>query len=370
MSYGHVSELDISTFRGVKGLKLKDLSRFNLLVGRNNSGKTSILEALAFVLSRGDLLRLFRSVRERDSRSNVALSGPYYLIDVIQAIFPAAGNAFIDETFEGEISLSATLGSTVECVWARCVKETEREPDLGFVEPTYNPVLSLSIGGQQHDKRTNQAVVVDELSYRIKAGESLFRSYERSRRILAYEYVSPYGHRNSNNAERFAKIAAEDSNLRNEVVEMLAKLDPRIKDFIYAPLPGRRGGRVFVNIDGENVVPLAAMGDGIRRIFSLAASMQAAKSGVLLLDEVEAAFHVGILKNVYAWLIEEAQRLDVQIVATCHSLEAITALAEVTSDRPELPLKAYRLGLKEGLAFPISGRDLYSMVLESGLDIR
>src|SRR5436853_7260436 len=42
----HIDEFTISRFRGIRDLKLEGLGQINLLVGENNSGKTSVLEAL------------------------------------------------------------------------------------------------------------------------------------------------------------------------------------------------------------------------------------------------------------------------------------------------------------------------------------
>ena len=41
-----ISKLSISMFRGIRALDLDHLSRINVLIGANNSGKTSILEAI------------------------------------------------------------------------------------------------------------------------------------------------------------------------------------------------------------------------------------------------------------------------------------------------------------------------------------
>ena len=41
-------------YRGFDEYELADPTRVNLLVGRNNSGKTSILEAVHFLAARGD----------------------------------------------------------------------------------------------------------------------------------------------------------------------------------------------------------------------------------------------------------------------------------------------------------------------------
>lgn len=47
--------LAISGFRGFKSYKLADLTTVNLIVGKNNSGKTSVLEAIDLLASGGHL---------------------------------------------------------------------------------------------------------------------------------------------------------------------------------------------------------------------------------------------------------------------------------------------------------------------------
>lgn len=44
---GCLDALTIGRFRGIQGLQLANLGQINLLVGENNSGKTSVLEAFS-----------------------------------------------------------------------------------------------------------------------------------------------------------------------------------------------------------------------------------------------------------------------------------------------------------------------------------
>ncbi|MER8149846.1 AAA family ATPase, partial [Acinetobacter baumannii] len=48
-----MNSLDISNFKGFKKLTIPKLGRLNLIVGKNNSGKSSILEALMIYASGG-----------------------------------------------------------------------------------------------------------------------------------------------------------------------------------------------------------------------------------------------------------------------------------------------------------------------------
>ena len=43
--------LEIQNFKGIKQGKLEDLAQVNILVGRNNSGKSTILDALVMMRS-------------------------------------------------------------------------------------------------------------------------------------------------------------------------------------------------------------------------------------------------------------------------------------------------------------------------------
>jgi AAA15 family ATPase/GTPase len=64
----------------------------------------------------------------------------------------------------------------------------------------------------------------------------------------------------------------------------------------------------------------------LKKVLSLAVSLVMAQGGILLIDEVETAIHVGALKNVFAWFVEACKRYKVQVFATTHSLEVIDAM--------------------------------------------
>src|SRR5579885_2144809 len=48
-----LKNLEIRSFRGFRHLKIERLGRVNLIVGKNNVGKTALLEALRLYASRG-----------------------------------------------------------------------------------------------------------------------------------------------------------------------------------------------------------------------------------------------------------------------------------------------------------------------------
>lgn len=56
----HIKNLCITSFRGIKDLNLLNLGRVNILVGKNNTGKTSTLEAIHLFVQtdKSDILRV------------------------------------------------------------------------------------------------------------------------------------------------------------------------------------------------------------------------------------------------------------------------------------------------------------------------
>lgn len=60
-----ITELKITGFRGFKDFSLRNLGRVNLLVGSNNGGKTSVLEAVNFFASRGEPMTLYNAMMRR-----------------------------------------------------------------------------------------------------------------------------------------------------------------------------------------------------------------------------------------------------------------------------------------------------------------
>nr|WP_287730883.1 AAA family ATPase [Microcystis sp. M090S1] len=50
-----LQSLKIEGFRGFQNFEMANLGRINLLVGKNNSGKTSILEAIQFLYAQNNI---------------------------------------------------------------------------------------------------------------------------------------------------------------------------------------------------------------------------------------------------------------------------------------------------------------------------
>jgi AAA15 family ATPase/GTPase len=79
-----LENITIHQFRGPRELELKNLRQINLLVGINNSGKTSVLEALSIYCHPLDLKVWLNTARQREQEYRVSRT-PY--LDSLQWLF-------------------------------------------------------------------------------------------------------------------------------------------------------------------------------------------------------------------------------------------------------------------------------------------
>ena len=61
-----LNQLYIENYRGIKDLAIAQLKQINLIVGDNNCGKTSVLEAVELLRTSGNLANIYRIARQRD----------------------------------------------------------------------------------------------------------------------------------------------------------------------------------------------------------------------------------------------------------------------------------------------------------------
>lgn len=94
----HIEKLEIGHFRGIHHLTIENLNHINIIAGDNNSGKTSVLEALLLLRNPADFTNILRLARMRDT--NIFFSG--------SSVYESFINLFPQNTPDKEISLYAT----------------------------------------------------------------------------------------------------------------------------------------------------------------------------------------------------------------------------------------------------------------------
>lgn len=386
-AHEHLQSVHVEGFRGIEGLKLNGLEHFNVLIGGNNSGKTSFLEAIAVLLSGPSVDGWYRVARERELRSVGHNPDHLTILETISWMFPLQNfGEFSDgapifsnieisaESRSGSQRLSASAEEIFGIIPPEDLKKSFRYRRQEAEEPAEDTGLHISIDYNNSATAfkpgihfTDDEVIWSSIGIRSLSSRAFSRPHQN------FGYLSPYGHRNSSDGQR-ALARVRGFRTLELINDLLKDLDDRIEAIEIAPTQYQSRGRLTVRMRDGSAIPLALMGDGTRRALSIATSFLNARNGVLLIDELEAGFHVKVLGRVYQWIIRSAERFNTQVIATTHSIEALTEIAKAVSEDPDLDgsMAAYSFPDSHvgGAAKKYSLRMLQRVVLDGGLDIR
>lgn len=338
-----LQRLSLVAYRGISGLELDGLTPVSLVVGANNAGKSSILEAAGLVLRPPDPSQWVSAVRHRD----VDMS----LVDGLWSLFPG-GEALHPDDGPSTSEQLAIRGSTTNgerFVEARCF-------------------ASQSVGADAEAVSARIEVMVDGLpAVTMKFPSSAAPAHQ----VPVYRVftVTPATHYSTKAlVEHLSRVV--DEGKKQLAVELLQMFDSSIEDLDVIASLGREAIRVTHRTRG--VVDLASFGDGMRRSAALALALTRASQGVLLVDEIEAGIHHTVLRQVLAKLLDAAAASSVQILATTHSLEAVDAMIGCTDETSAAAtVSAFWLKREDG-KHQVRRYDHAQLInlREGGLDIR
>jgi hypothetical protein len=126
-----------------------------------------------------------------------------------------------------------------------------------------------------------------------------------------------------------------------EILPALQIVEPRLQRLALVPFADRT--LIHGDVGLPRLMPLPFMGEGLRRLLSIVLGIANVPGGVVLIDEVENGLHHSVMKDVWNAIALAARQLDVQIFATTHSYECITAANEAFTASGRYDLRLYRL---------------------------
>ena len=319
-----LKSVKIENFRGFKSFELQQLGRINLLVGENNSGKTSILEAIQLLCSRCNL----EILRERmNNRSE------YFYDDELRR--------------EGEIGRDGEL----DIRHLFYGHEIEPGSQLSIIDHNQNK-LTLSIELSPSDEKIPDEL--QELQFRVswtpELADETFILPLSSNGGLPVFHIRKF-RTNSKNPRPKTLFITSSSLKTDQMIELfnqvvltpdekiieqaLNKIDSKIQR-IAAVNPQRlryspysRNGFVLLISDKKQRVPIGSMGDGIWRILGLALAIVSAKDGYLFVDEIDTGLHFTAMSDMWKMIWDTAKKLNVQVFATTHNSDCWQSLADI-----------------------------------------
>ena len=310
-----LKSLTIRNFRVFDELSIEKLSRVNLIAGRNNAGKTSLLEAMFLLSGGGNPHMALNSnvIRGPD----LPVTGPretlretfwkpmFNALDTSRTVEIVAGNAArgplkLRISLERPSLVELPLGDSSEV----SAKNLQSEPAL---------LLSF--------KRASEP----EVEGRIKiAGQSL--QVDQPNVPIPFDAVI-LTTRVTNHQEDAARLGRlRKQKQGTQIIDALKIIEPQLQSIEDNSASGFP--MIWGDIGLPELVPLAMMGEGMTRLARLVLAIAASPNGLVLVDEIETGLHHTVLADVWRAVDEAARQYDTQVVATTHSYECIRAAHE------------------------------------------
>ena len=322
----HLPDLSIKGFRGIEQLSIPRLGHVNLFVGKNGTGKTTLLEAIRVYAARGswlvveEILRRHNEVLETtDQDGSVRVEVPNW-----NAIFHGRRNSPSGEILIGPVNNPLQI----HLDW-----KGSNQSDAGhLLESFADPTIHVSYCGRTIDYHVGNR--------RNQTGAVGYGAEPSLQPTISYQSVGPSVLSNWEIARLWDGVALTDDEnmvvdalnlIFGEKVERLAVIGD---DTVGA---SRSSGRrpVVKTKAADRPVPLRSLGDGATRMFAAALALANSKDGFLLIDEAENGIHYSVQSDFWKMVMKTADVNNVQVFATTHSWDCFTGFAQAAADLGE-----------------------------------
>jgi AAA15 family ATPase/GTPase len=312
--------IKIHNFRCFDRTRIENFSKINLIGGKNNSGKTALLEALYLICSPvpSSIMSLMRFRRE---------SAPF-----LKAMPEKAwDNLFFNQNKESAIEIDSNLSSLeISCdnsvedfleimeeendeKYDNEIKDDLRETVSNIFSDSEFKRSTLHLNLSKNDKLIKTSLIAH--SRGIMGKSSSFPSLKKANFIPSSFMLS-----SEELAEEFDK--ADLGGNAERILEILQAIDgsiSQIKTFnIGKP-------KLYLKREEQKLLPASLFGEAVSKVIQFALKMVNEESSILLIDEIENGLHYSNQQKLWELLFKLANEFDVQIFATTHSLEMIKA---------------------------------------------
>lgn len=361
MAIQMLNSLEIKNFRALKDFTINQLGQVNLIVGKNNSGKSSVLEALRIYAGKANYKLLTEIAKSHDEKYPIEKQYQEGELNKIDNISPFQ-DFFSGRTFPkniediiiiGEInsldkslSIQHTFIREIELTVTNEIGKKERRIHKSpVIFPSTNDFEKITsegfiVGHYGHSK----TVLIDfnDLKTNPRNTNSFYIGNTLPCSLIPTRYIAI-----DELADIWDVIALTEG--ESAIKQALKIILPEFENLIFVNnqrvYSGENQRSAKVKITGlPHPVPLKSLGDGMLRVLQLILKIFPAQGGILLIDEFENGLHYSVQEEVWHLLFTLAKQLDVQIFATTHSWDCVSSFAKVAIEQKEVEGVALRIG--------------------------
>ncbi|MGO9119719.1 MAG: AAA family ATPase [Desulfomonilaceae bacterium] len=317
-----IQSLEVSNFKGFKSLKLRNLSRVNILVGDNGSGKTALLESLFMTGGLGPEIYL----RTRAWRG------------------------------QGELLQVNLDRDSYEALWKELFRDLEQDrpvlikfadSEAGerslriYYEPEETNLLPMNMRSQTNYESWDVHPITFEWTAKGKVHKLTCGFNQQGiMQIPTFSDFYPMVFLSSStfflpgdNVRRFSALSRKKQ--QGRALEIIKKIYPVVDDISVEIVAGMYG----LYSSAENLpekISVGSLSSGLSKYMAIMFAIASLPSGVVIVDEIENGFFYSRYGQIWAGITELAEETKAQLFISTHSIECLQAAFPEVSKNPSL----------------------------------
>lgn len=294
----HLTSFTVENFKRFEHFEMNNIGQFNLIVGDNNVGKTSVLEALLII----------NSAKVYEWRMKTVLWDFHHFIKPAQSYF----TYFVNQ--------NKLTWATDSIVVFRCL-------------PDYEIQIRLD------EESTQQGFKWLWIPYGIQGTQGYEEILDANNQMPSHKFIMPYIPFTNSYEHNLAEILQQEiyasATLEEQLVFDMKQVIPQLKSFRISTIHSEIPVLVVSQNGLEPSLPLASFGDGTIKLFRILIEIIRNSQKRLMIDEIDAGVHISRFKDFWRTILKASVTHNVQLFATTHNLECLQVFKEVLEE-PEM----------------------------------
>jgi len=330
-----LNSLYIKNYRNLKELTINSLGKVNLIIGKNNTGKSTLLEAVAIYASQGHFSLIKQFLKDRGEFLDYGYS------QSMEARIKTLSSLFRDRKVSFDFPDAILIGSRKEKLQEQKLP-TEDTVSLRLVK--YKDEIIKKEGSITTKRQffQNDAETINDyrIGFEVKSGQDYLLPLEDNIGTILLklqnniQIIKARNIGKDTNGTLFDNIALTDK--EQYVIDALKIIEPLTERIAFVEEAPKERSAVIKLSDSQRVLPLQSMGDGINRILAIILALVNAENGYLLIDEFENGLHHSVQEKLWTIIFKLSKELNVQVFATTHSEDCIKGFESVLNNSNSL----------------------------------
>lgn len=305
-----INSIGFTNFRGLKQLELSELSQITLLTGRNNAGKSSILEGIFLFMDHSavESFSKINSFRGLVSNAHPSLlwEPAFYKLNTdlpMQIVVKLDDKDCLLKYERDDSFIPAEKAESVQNAFNQFTASTRSTFTLKFQfqQDNYSEAGFFSMNDTGFLRTVNTSLPNNKMQF-----------------LPPTRFINPNTRDDGMVATWLGQLELKGEKQR--VVNMLKIIEPDISDIMIISNQGQI--QIYVRVR-DQLLPIRLAGDGLNRLLYVLLAILENRDSILLIDEVETGFHYSALKAFWSVVAAAAKENGCQIIATTHSYECI-----------------------------------------------